>query len=286
MKTTNIHGLPQSYVRAVSNDTYDGPKVNSGVISCTTLIDSPKVHFLKCKYWGELTEDCVAALWKLLGSSVHAMLERAEGKQDLTEQRIEKEINGIKISGSFDMYDSTTQEIHDYKVTSAWGINAEPSGKKSWHKQLNIYRYLLESCGFPVKGLKIVAILRDWAEKNYKPGGAYPEIPVAVINIPVWSKEETEKYLFERTELFKECSTLDEKDLPDCTPEENWAKFYIMKEGRITPVKKCDTLEEAKGAMPNDGKHTIVEERGRCAKYCLVKDYCQQYKDFVAKGAK
>lgn len=285
MEITNKHNLPESLVNAIKNDTYTGPKADSNVISVTTIIGSPKIHFLKCKYWSVITEDVIDSIWKLLGSAAHEVVSRAEGKQDLAEQRIEKEINGLKVSGAFDLY-TKQQEILDYKFTSAYSIQYNPEGKSEWVKQMNLYKFLLESCGFPVKALKIVAILRDWAEKNVKPGGDYPEIPVAVIDIPVWSKEETEKYLLERTELFKKCAKMDIKDLPDCTPEETWAKFYIMKEGRVTPVKKCSTMEEAQANFPNDKKHTIIEERGRCAKYCLVNKYCSQYQKFIAKEAK
>lgn len=286
MIVTNKHNLPESLVNAIKNDTYTGPKADSSVVSVTTLIGSPKIHFLKCKHWAELTEDVIDGIWKLLGSAAHEVVSRAEGKQDLAEQRIEKEVNGLKISGAFDLY-TKEQEVLDYKFTSAYSIQYNPNGKPEWVAQMNLYRYLLESCGFPIKGLKIVAILRDWAEKNVKPGGAYPEIPVAVINIPMWTKEETEKYLFERTELFKECAAMDIKDLPDCTAAETWAKFYIMKEGRVTPVKKCDTMVEAKANCPDDKKHTIVEERGRCSKYCLVNKYCSQYQQYLKeKGDK
>jgi len=280
MEITNKWGLPSSLVNAIKNDTYTGPKVDSDTISVTTLIGSPKIHFLKCYHWKDITEDVTEAIWKLLGSACHEVVSRAEDKQDLAEQRIEKEINGLKVSGAFDLY-TKQQEILDYKITSAYSVVYNPSGKPEWVKQLNIYSYLLQHCGFPVKALKIVTILRDWAEKNYKPGGNYPEIPVVVINIPMWTKEETEKYLTERTELFKACAKLPEAELPPCSAEDMWAKFYIMKEGRVTPVKKCASMEEAKSAMINDGKHTIVEERGRCSKYCPVNRWCDQYKEFT-----
>lgn len=290
---TNKHNLPKSLYNAIVNDTYTGPKADSKVISVTTLINPPRIHFLKCKYWGELTEDISEAIWKLIGSATHAMIERAESKTDLTEQRIEKEINGLKISGAFDLYCSEEQSIIDYKITSAYTIVYNPNGKPEHIKQLNIYKYLLESCGFPVKELKIVAILRDWSEKNYQPGGNYPEIPVAVINIPVWGKEEIEKYLAERVELFKKCSTMAETDYPHCTDEEMWAKsatWAIMKEGRKSAVKVCATEQEAKDNMPNDGKHKVEHRPGdrlRCAKYCQVAHFCNQHQQYLKeKGGK
>lgn len=281
MIVTNKHNLPSSIVRAVTNDQYTGPQADTKCISVTTLINPPRIHFIKCKHWDEITEDVVDSIWKVLGSAAHAIMERSEGKQDIVEERLNKEVNGITISGAFDLYDSTTKEIHDYKTTSAWTIVYNPLGKDEWVQQQNIYAWLLESIGFPVLGMKIIAILRDWSEGNYTPGGKYPEIPICIINLPKWSKEEVEKYINDRVALYKSCQAMKESELPFCDSRDMWEKFEIMKVGRITPVKKFDNEKEAIAFMPKDGKHKIVSNRGRCLKYCQAAPWCNQYQQYL-----
>ena len=287
MKITNKHNLPESIVRAIANDKYTGPKSDSNKISVTTLIGPARIHYLKCKYWADLTEDVVDSIWKILGSAAHAVMERADSKDSIQEERLEKTIDGLTISGAFDLYDGKTQELHDYKTTSAYSIVYNPEGKPEWIQQMNIYAYLLSEAGFPVKGLKIIAILRDHSSAKFVPGGNYPEIPIHIINIPLWEKEKIEAYLKERVSIFKAAKGLDDDKLPACTKDEMWEKagtWAIMKPGRKSAVAVCDTELEAKNkCVPGC---TIVERpasRTRCEGYCPVSDYCNIYKAY--KGA-
>ena len=62
---TNVHGLPQAIVDAVTNDSYTG----GGDVSCTKLIDSPRVRVLSAKHHAEITVDISDQVWKLLGQA-------------------------------------------------------------------------------------------------------------------------------------------------------------------------------------------------------------------------
>lgn len=68
---TNKHNLPDTIVEAVKYDTHRVV----GTISTTTLIDSPKIRFLKkmCDYEVDVTE----MLYALMGTALHHILERA-----------------------------------------------------------------------------------------------------------------------------------------------------------------------------------------------------------------
>ena len=283
MIITNKWGLPKSLERAIKNDGYTGPGKDSSMVSVTTLIGPPKIHYLKKKYWDKISEDIVDNIWRFFGTASHEAVRKGEGNNSLAEQRIEKEINGVKVSGAFDLYEADEQIILDYKFTSAFTAVYNPNGKPEHIKQLNIYKYLLEGCGFPVKELKIVMILRDWSESKYVPGGNYPEIPVKVIDIPIMSKDEIEQYLKDRTELFKSCANLEDDKLPDCTDEEMWkspTKYAVMKKNRKTAVKIYDTEKDAKAATPDDGDHYVEVRKGenkRCQKYCPVNKWCNVY---------
>jgi hypothetical protein len=284
MIVTNKHNLPESIVRAITNDTYTGPKADSAKISVTTLIGPPRIHYLKCKYWAELTEDVIDSIWKVLGSAAHAIMERADSKDSIQEERLEKTIDGLTISGAFDLYDGKTQELHDYKTTSSYTIVYNPEGKTEWIQQMNIYAYLLSESGFPVKGMKIIAILRDHSSAKFVPGGNYPEIPIHIINIPLWDKPTIEAYLKERVAIFKANKGLEDNALAHCTPEEMWQKngsWAVMKPGRKSAVAVCETEMEAKNKCAPGC--TIVERpaaRTRCESYCQVSAYCDIYKTY------
>ena len=286
MNITNKWNLPESIVRAVigSNAAYTGPQAQSMKVSVTTLIGPARIHYLKCKYWDKLTEDVMDNVWKILGSAAHAIMEKAEGKQDISEERLEKTIDGMTISGAFDLYDGATQELHDYKTTSCTTIYKNVNGKPEGEMQMNVYAYLLEEAGFPVKGLKIICILRDHSASKVEDGGNYPPAPIHILNIPLWGKEKTEAYIKERVAEFKLAKDLGPDMLPPCTDEEMWAKpttWAIMKDGRKTAVKVCATLEEANANCAPGCK--VVERPGsrtRCEGYCNVAEYCNIYQKY------
>ena len=75
---TNVHGLPQSIVAAVTNDPYTG----GGDISATKLIDAPQIRTLMAKHKDQITTDVSERIWSLLGQAVHTILERAALRQE------------------------------------------------------------------------------------------------------------------------------------------------------------------------------------------------------------
>ena len=72
---TNKYGLPDSFVEAVKLDHH----VTVGDISCTQLIDSPQIRYLKKNH--DIEEDVMDRMWALFGSAVHHILERSQYKQ-------------------------------------------------------------------------------------------------------------------------------------------------------------------------------------------------------------
>lgn len=76
MKITNQFNLPQTLVDAVSFDAHR----THGDISVTTLIDSPRIFYLKKKHHQDVTQDVSGMIWALFGTAVHSVLERANIK--------------------------------------------------------------------------------------------------------------------------------------------------------------------------------------------------------------
>lgn len=292
MKYTNRHNIPQEIINAVHNDSYSKGKAT---ISATGLLQPPRIRLLAQENYEKLTIDVSDEIWKLLGQSVHTILERAnEDNEDvITEQRMFTVVNDWTVSGQTDSIDVKSNTLKDYKVTSVWSIvSALKEGKVEWEQQLNIYAYLYkQTTGKTIDQLNIIAIARDWNKNQYlRSGGDYPPSPVTVLDINLWSDEEQEDFIKQRVSIHQEAEVdyLINDKLPFCTDEERWRRkdtYRVEKKGRKTAVRVLDTQEEADEYVEGhkDSKLLkVVEAKGecvRCANYCDVAEFCNQYNE-------
>ena len=292
MKYTNRHKIPQEIINAVHNDSYSKGKAT---ISATGLLQPPRIRLLAQENYEKLTIDVSDEIWKLLGQSVHTILERAnENNEDvITEQRMFTVVNDWTVSGQTDSIDVKSNTLKDYKVTSVWSIvSALKEGKVEWEQQLNIYAYLYkQTTGKTIDQLNIIAIARDWNKNQYlRSGGDYPPSPVTVLDIDLWSDEEQEDFIKQRVSIHQEAEVdyLINDKLPFCTDEERWRRkdtYRVEKKGRKTAVRVLDTQEEADKYVEGhkDSKLLkVVEAKGecvRCANYCDVAEFCNQYNE-------
>ena len=247
MKIVNRSGVPESLFKYLLNDTYDySEKGNS--ISATELLKPLQACILKRRYDSLLEMDAIDRLWSLLGSGVHAILEDEKGIEKI--ERLKTVVEGREVSGKFDRI--FNNKITDYKVTSAWTVVFK-SREPEWIWQLSIYRWLY----FKAKGVtldetgSIVAILRDWSEKNSKtkdgrPNDRYPKAPAVELNYRLHSLEDTEKHVTELVKNIIRNETVDDARLPECSDEDRWY---------------------------NKDKKVYM----RCAKYCEVNKFCKQF---------
>jgi hypothetical protein len=268
---TNIHGLPQSIVDAVTNDPY----VGGGDISTTKLIDSPRVRVLSAKHRAEITVDVSERVWSLLGQAVHTILERAGLRQEgvITEERMYADVNGWQVSGQVDTLHLASQKLSDYKVTTVWKKN----GSDSWTRQLNVLRWLAHQNGHTINTLEVIGIFRDWRKSEALRDPSYPQSAIQTIHVPLWTLEETEDYVRERVAIHQAAS----KGIDiQCTDEERWmspSKFALMKDGAKRAVRVADRAEDLGDA--GEG-YSIVERKGeakRCQMYCDVSSFCTQW---------
>lgn len=296
MKLTNKFNLPQTFVNVIQRPTYSKGKAH---ISATEIINSPRIVQLKKKYWEEIEQDASEMVWSLFGSAVHNILEHGKDDHHIVEERLHLEFEGWKISGAIDLQEvepNGTITISDYKVTGAWAVMNE---KDDWHRQLNIYAWMVEKVKqVPVGKLQIIAIIRDWSARDAGTKEGYPQSPVATIDIPLWSFEEREAYVSKRidehgTALF-EMET--DGEMPDCTPEEMWEKktTYALKKNanvratsvHTTLVEAEEALAKATGAAKKSEAFSIdvrLGERTRCKGYCQVSQFCKQYQNYLTK---
>ena len=287
MIITNKFNLPQTLVNVVERPSYTKGKAN---LSVTELLGSPRITQLRAKYDDQIEVDVSDMIWSVFGSAVHHILEKGQDANHIVEQRIHAEVDGWRISGAIDLqivHDDGI-EINDYKTVGAWGVMNE---KIEWEQQLNCYAWLVEKVkGIPIKKLGIVAIVRDWSRRDAETRHGYPKAPVVVLDIPLWDMEGREAYIRDRIHAHSDALFAAEtgETLPRCTPAECWEKdpvYAVKKEGATRAKSLHSTREEADSAVEKLGKGFFVEfrpgERVRCANYCPVSQWCDQYKEYL-----
>jgi len=271
MKITNKYGLPPAIYNSCSQVFDLTPK---GTFRVSELTSPPQQYYLKRKHFSELTDDASSRLWALLGTAVHYVTEKHSPDGSLPEENLAVEFGGRIIKGRADLIHG--EELHDYKITSVWSYIF--GDKPEWETQLNLYAWIANQTGHNITRLIVYAILRDW-QTSKSHDADYPEIPFAEIGIPMWSRGKVEAWLMDKIMEF-------EAETPrPCTPEERWekpTKYAVMKKGQKKAVKLFDNAEDATTMAYNTTNLYIEERHGsriRCESYCIVKDFCPQYKD-------
>lgn len=282
MNLTNAYNLPDSLFRALSYDGYDKGNRHSD-ISTTTLIGPPLIRQLKKRHAERITEDAADRIWSLLGQAAHVVIERAEGKESIAEERLYMDVLGWTLSGQIDLYEK--EVISDFKITSVYSFML--GEKEDWVNQCNTNSALMRHSGFPVNGLQIVAILKDWSRRKAEFDPDYPQVPVIVKPMPLWPNEKCLNYIEERIKVHQEAEILSDSEIPICTPIERWRKedsYAIIadKNKRATAVVKSE--EEANQRMAflsdkNPKKKFRIEYRPaedtRCLNFCSVAHLCR-----------
>jgi len=288
MKITNKFNVPETLVALATRDYYTKGKSDYSV---TEIISPPRIQRLRRKHFEEIEQDVSDMLWMLLGTALHVVAERSEVSGHTNEERLSAGINGIILSGAIDLQkdDEDGVTITDYKFTSAWALMND---KPEWEQQQNIYKYLVERVKKkPVKGLKICALIRDWSRRDAQNKPDYPQAPIQVIDIPMWTFDRTEAFIKERVEMHRDSKVSADwgDELPLCSEEERWVRpttYAVKKDGRKTAIRVFDTQDEADALlkeMPEKDKGFIEIRKGeavRCTgNFCGVSQWCNQYQN-------
>lgn len=299
MQLTNKLGLPEPLVKSALSFT---SQPRPGKLSVSELGQPPRIRALKIKHWESLSEDASDRIWALFGSAVHKILEMYGAKTEgvTAEEFIKMTVHGYEIRGVFDLLSGDDVVIDgstlwDYKVTSVYSVKEEY--KKEWVEQLNTYAAMLrELKGLNITSLKIVAMLRDHSKRDAANPPAhwrdYPKHPVKVIDIPVWDQDMALDYLRRRVLMHKR---VDESgELPECSEVDRWAtpsKWKVYAKGKMQRAISggvCDTeagadeviaMKVEKGDKASDYvKRFVKGESRRCAEYCQVSKFCDQWR--------
>lgn len=295
MKLTNNFNLPETFINVIKRPQYSRGKAQ---ISVTEMLNSPRIVQLRQKHMEEITEDAADMVWSLFGSAVHNILQHGKGDNHIVEERLHIDFNDWHISGALDLQEVTPNGIgiRDYKVTSAWAVQQD---KKEWVEQLNLYAWLVEKVkGIQVTDLQIIGIVRDWSRRDAATRESYPQAPIAVINIPLWTMEQREAFVIDRLSKHNEAVfDLGVGDsLKECTPEEMWEKPTVYAVRKIGGVRakslhgskeKADAELATLNAKKADYEIEVREGgRTRCEGFCQVAQFCDQYQKYLADKEK
>lgn len=304
MHITNKHNLDAPFVRALEG----GEHVHTGDISVTRLIAPIQQTVLMERHRDEISMDASEAIWMFLGQVGHGILEGFAAAGDTTEELmaiwiheneemealpidkarklIETPHEGVVLSMKIDRY--ADNELVDWKLTKTWS-HIYGSRIEEWTKQLSIYRLGMEVHGIKIDddAAHISEILIDWQEGKTMQRD-YPERAMYKVPIKLWSISKTKGWVINKTAAYAKALLADDAHLPACSAEERWArpaKWAVYKNKQVKKASRLLTSEaEAKQYIKSHtlGGGAIVRHRpgtnARCSRYCLVKDFCSQWK--------
>ena len=286
MIITNKLRLPQQLVNMAKRDY----KFEPNEYRVTQLLKGIRETILERRHYHEIEQDVSDMIWLLFGTAVHSIIEHhKEADHEFKEERIKIRIGNYILSGKFDLYNAETKTITDYKTCSIWKVvNGD---YEDWRRQLLIYAYMLQSIGFPVEKAEIIALMKDHSKAQAKRKADYPKQPARKITFTFSGQDfkEIENWLHLRFEQISKAEKLPDDKLPLCTPEERFNsgdKFAVMKKGRKTALRVLDSMEDAENWMAANGGDYIETRRGedkKCMDYCSACEFCNYYKEVVAK---
>lgn len=248
-------------------------------ITCTSLIDSPLIFWLRKRYSEEISVEYADRLWMLYGSMMHLILE-AFGEQapaddidfnklikEHSEAKVSTTVLGWKVEARFD-YMLEGDRLVDYKFSSCW--STADGVKPEWERQLNVGLWLMRHDGDPamreigkkIKKLAICALFRDWTPRS---ADKFPS-EITLLNVDVWDDAKAEEYITERVRLHQEASKCIDKAPAICSDGERWmSDFAIMSKKNPSRAMKAKiaTREEAERIMKEIGGDYVREAAPR-----------------------
>lgn len=219
MKLINPRHVPDIIFKWLQQDFYDSADA-AGTTSVTTLIKPIQETILKKRYDDVIEIDCTTRVWSLLGSGVHAVLEKIEDEDIVPVERLKFQLREGWLSGKFDLVRKKKNKVTDFKVTSAWTA-VYGSKVEDWVYQLSCYRYLYWKCKKVMLSDvgSIIGIFRDW-QRNKLDTTDYPECPIVEMNLKLLPVEQTEQWIRRRLKLITAAGKLKDKYLPACNEKE------------------------------------------------------------------
>ena len=257
--------------------------------TATSLLKPPYLKNLEALHREEIVVDPADQVASVLGTAVHAQWEKClkSNPRYIVEERFYREIDGYKIGGQIDLYDKETKTLWDTKTTSVYKI-IKSDDHFDFEGQLATNRWIMQANGIQVDRVAIACFINDWRRSEARRDSAYPQSRFHEMHIPLWSFEDTEKFIRERIHLHEQAKR---GFAATCSEKERWSRpksFRVLKEGRKTAVRVLDNEPDAIQLTASLGKGHSVEIREgediRCDSYCSVNKWCSRYQSKNGKA--
>ena len=137
--------------------------------STQVQIGPSEVGGCRRKVWYRLndqpeTNDNELKLAAIMGTAIHAEIERALADNPDVLIETEVEYNGMK--AHIDAFVPSTGDVIDWKTSKIKNLGYFPSTQQRW--QVQLYGYLLAKNGYAINRVSLVAIARDGDERDIK----------------------------------------------------------------------------------------------------------------------
>ena len=300
MRLTNNTGLPETLVKVAERLVNNHPVLDGNCYSVTELLKSVRQIVLAREHAGEIEMDVQDTFSMWNGTAIHALLEEAAKDIDRFEgeQRLEAEIDGIVISGAYDLYDKESFTIYDYKTSKVASIEANRRlDETKWLEQLYRYRRLRKLNGLSVPGRGIViAMATDFSKIKAQTQAGYPEHPIQMLEWNLDDEEFEERSVQSAVEKAKAAKALIESgdEPPLCTYSDCWCTedYAIIKHGGKRADKVFKTADEAFECFFGEAKYDRnkysvyhrVSDFKNCRNYCQCAPFCEQWKGMQDHG--
>lgn len=280
MIVRNELGLPQAFINALNLEKHN----EKGCYSATTLLKGACETILADRHFDEIEIDVADCVWQIWGTAVHSIFEKA-GIEGFTEEKFSVDVSNSKVTGKVDLYDLQNEIVYDWKTASIWKVQF--ADYEDWDKQGLIYAWLLKQNGLKVKEIRFVALLKDHSKSKARLDSKYPQKPTTVHSVKVTEEAlaEIEAFIFNKVQELEKAEKLSDEELTPCTALERWAtsdKWAVMKNGRKSALRVCDTEEDAENYKKEFGGDTIEFRQGeskKCVDYCNACKFCKFYKE-------
>lgn len=298
---TNNNKVPKEHAifAAYHSTLYSGNPPREGKVSTTTIIGPVRKAIMAIKYPDSGTEDVSNLLASAKGTCMHEGLTKALQAHNsgyICEQRLDREINGWKVSGEFDVL-TPDKQIKDFKFVSNYNIKKLIEDKDKlqpewtleemylyvptyfkYVAQLSIYRWLLNDDEVKPYGSILFSL------NNGSDMGKYTVDQE--ITFPLRPMEEIEEFLFNRVQQIKDYLAAD--DMPLCSNEERgykpgeWKLTRVGSTGKSQTVRgsKCNSAAELANFIREKGRpgdqEVITEPSYMLCNYCKFQNICDQ----------
>lgn len=321
-KLTNVKGLPLELALWLGHDEYEH---DDSVISVTGLLKPIKEIILSQRITDQPPEDVGNMVASRLGTAIHTAIEASwmspkrndilkslgfpkglidtirvnpsekdiaaanKAGEDITaiylEQRSKKKIDGIVVSGQYDMV--VDGAVKDVKTTSTYSYG-DPVKAGKYVLQGSIYRWLNPKI-ITSELMSILYVFKNWSAAQVQADPKYPANDVLEVKYELLSLADTERYIRNKLQDIRKYIDSPEKAMPECTPEDLWMsasvfKYYKNPAKTARSTKNFDTRIEANKRFVKDGSVGIVKEikgTAKACRYCAAVSICEQAKSLI-----